>query len=56
METTFGDFRETAGVLFPHAIEIGIKGRPRRLRILVQTIEVNPVLDDARFQVPDASR
>ncbi len=55
-ETTFGDYRETAGVLFPHTIEIGIKSRPSRLRILVQTVEVNPVLDDARFRMPDTSR
>jgi hypothetical protein len=56
METTFGDYRETAGVLFPHAVEIGVKGRPARLRILVQKVEVNPVLDDARFRMPDSSR
>jgi hypothetical protein len=54
-ETTFGDYRETAGVLFPRVIEIGIKGRPIRLRILVQTVEVNPVLDDARFRMPATS-
>jgi hypothetical protein len=56
METTFGDYRETAGVLFPHALEIGVKDRPGRLRIQVLTIEVNPTLDDARFRMPDASR
>jgi hypothetical protein len=55
-ETTFGDYREAAGVLFPHAVEIGIKGRPSPLRILVEAIEVNPVLDDARFRMPDTSR
>jgi len=54
--TTFGDYRETAGVLFPRAVEIGVKGRPSRLRILVERVEVNPVLDDARFRMPDASR
>jgi outer membrane lipoprotein-sorting protein len=56
VETTFGDYRGTAGVLFPHAVEIGVKGRPTRLRILVQNVEVNPVLDDARFRMPDSSR
>jgi hypothetical protein len=53
METTFGDYRETAGVLFPHAVEVGVRDRPARLRILVQKVEVNPVLDDARFRMPD---
>jgi len=56
MEMKLGDYRETGGVLFPHAIEVGIKGRPSRLRILVDSIEVNPALDDARFRVPEASR
>jgi len=55
VETTFGDYREAGGVQFPHALEVGIKGRPSRLRILVETIEVNPVLDEARFRMPDAS-
>ncbi len=56
METTFGDYRETAGVQFPHAIGVGARGGPRRLGILVQTIEVNPALDDARFRMPETSR
>lgn len=51
--TAFSDYRVTAGVLFPHAVEIGIKGRPGRLRIQVQAVEVNPALDDARFRMPD---
>ena len=51
-ETFLADYRETAGVLFPHVIEMGIKGRPGRLRILVQAVEVNPALDDARFRAP----
>jgi hypothetical protein len=55
-ETTFGDYRETAGVMFPHAVEIGIKGRPGRLRILVENVEVNPALDDVRFRMPAPSR
>jgi outer membrane lipoprotein-sorting protein len=53
METTFGDYRETNGVLFPRSVEIGTKGRPGRLTIAIQTVEVNPVLDDARFKMPD---
>jgi outer membrane lipoprotein-sorting protein len=53
METTFGDYRETNGVLFPRSVEIGAKGRPGRLTIAIQTVEVNPVLDDSRFKMPD---
>lgn len=54
-ETSFADYREAGGVMFPHSIEIGVKGRPSRLSIVVQKIEVNPPLDDARFRMPEAT-
>ena len=52
LETVFGDYGETGGVAFARSIETGVPGRPRRLRILVETVEVNAVLDDARFRMP----
>ncbi len=52
LETTFGDYRETGGVLFPRSIETSVPGRPRRLQIVVENVEVNPPLDDARFRMP----
>lgn len=53
-ETTFGDYRATGGVMFPHAIEVGIVDRPRRLRLQVDKVEINPALADARFRMPAA--
>jgi hypothetical protein len=52
LETTFGDYRESGGVLFPRSIETGVPGHPRRLQIVVESVEVNPALDDARFRMP----
>jgi hypothetical protein len=52
LETVLGDYRETAGVKFARSIETGVAGRPRRLRIFVDTVEVNPAIDDARFRMP----
>jgi hypothetical protein len=52
LETLFGDYRKTEGVAFPHSIDGGVRGRPRRLRIVVDSVEVNPKLDDSRFQMP----
>ena len=52
LETTFGDYRETGGVFFPRSIETGVPGRPRRLRIVVESVETNPALDDSRFREP----
>jgi len=50
LETVFADYRETAGVRFARAIETGVPGRPRRLRIAVDTVEVNPAIDESRFR------
>jgi len=52
LEADFGDYRETGGVRFAHRIEIGVRGRPRRLLVVVDQVEVNPPLDDSRFRVP----
>jgi hypothetical protein len=52
IETTFGDYRKTGGILFPHLVEVRAAGRPQVLRILVDKVEVNPPLSDARFAPP----
>lgn len=51
-EATFGDYSATDGVQFPHRVEAGVTGRPGRLSIRVDTVEVNPPLDEARFKAP----
>jgi hypothetical protein len=51
-ETVYGDFRQTGGVSFPRSIEIGARGRPQRMRIVVESVELNPKLDEARFILP----
>ena len=52
LDTVFADYRETSGVKFPRSIETGVVGRPRRLRITVDTVEVNAAIDEARFRMP----
>lgn len=52
IETTFGDFKKTGGVLFPRKIEVATVGRPQSLRVVVDDIKVNPPLSDARFEMP----
>jgi hypothetical protein len=51
-ETLYGDYRETGGVSFARSIEIGARGRPQRMRVVVESVELNPKLDDARFTLP----
>ena len=52
LENMFSDFRETGGLVFPHQIETHVKDRPEVLRIAVEKIELDPELDDERFQLP----
>ncbi len=52
LESTFSDFREVGGLVFPHLIETRAKGRPQVIRIAVAKIELDPDLDDSRFQFP----
>ena len=52
LETTFSDFRDEGGLVFPHVLETHVKDRPQAVRIVVKKVEINPDLDDARFQLP----
>lgn len=52
LQNVFSDFREEGGLVFPHVIESRVKDRPQVLKIIIEKIELNPVLDDARFRIP----
>jgi len=52
LQNTFSDFRELGGLVFPHHIETRAKDRPEVVRIAVETIELDPELDDAIFRLP----
>lgn len=52
VESTIGDYKEVGGLLIPHSIQNGAKGRPEKQNIIVDKIELNPALDDSRFTMP----
>jgi outer membrane lipoprotein-sorting protein len=52
VESTIGDYKEVGGLLIPHSIQNGAKGRPEKQDIVIDKIELNPPLDDARFKMP----
>jgi hypothetical protein len=52
LQDTFSDFREVGGLVFAHHIETRAKDRPEVVRIEVETIELDPELDDAIFRLP----
>ena len=49
VQATFFDYKKTAGVAFPRVVEIAASGRPQKLRITVDKVQVNPPLADDRF-------
>ncbi len=49
----FSDFRAVDGLVFPHVIESHIENRPETIRIVIEDIELDPDLDDARFRMPE---
>ncbi len=55
-ESSFGDYKEVGGVMFPHAIESGIKGSPEKQKIAADKIEVNVTVDEARFKMPEVKK
>jgi hypothetical protein len=52
LETTFSDYRSVDGLRLPHLIESRAAGRPASLRIRVERVELDPVIDDARYRMP----
>ena len=56
IETTYGDHKAVDGVIFPHTIETGARDRPGHLRMIVEQVEINPSIDDARFEMPSNER
>jgi len=51
IQTTFGNFKKARGVVFPRLIEVEVAGRPQHLSIVVDSVEVNPPLVEARFEL-----
>jgi hypothetical protein len=50
--STFSDYREAGGVVWPHKIQAGPKGRTEKQVLSFDKIEVNPQIEDARFKMP----
>jgi outer membrane lipoprotein-sorting protein len=56
VEATFADYRTVGGQVLPHAMDMGVAGRPDRLRVVVDSVEINPPIADSRFAVPRGTR
>lgn len=52
LEQSFSDFREVGGLVFPFHIETHVTDRPETIIISVDTVEINPEIDDSQFEFP----
>jgi hypothetical protein len=50
--TRISAYKPVGGVLWPHTIETGPKGRSQRPSLLIDKVEVNPAIEDGRFKMP----
>jgi len=46
------DYKAEAGLMIPRVIETAVQGVPKTEKIIIDSVAVNPPLDDARFQKP----
>jgi hypothetical protein len=53
-ETAIGDYKEVAGVYFPHSFEFGPKGSANRAKVVYDKYEANVPMDDSLFRPPAA--
>jgi len=56
METTYGNHRTVGGLVIPHTIDVGARDRPEQVRIVIETVDINPRIDDGRFKAPAGTR
>jgi protein SCO1/2 len=52
--TTYRDYRAVGGLMIPHVLETTVEGVAGSEKILVERVEINPNLGDARFSKPEA--
>ena len=51
--TTFGDFKEVAGMMMPHSMEVSMGGGPTMQTITIDSVEVGVDIADDRFTMPE---
>ncbi|HEV8132790.1 MAG TPA: hypothetical protein VGQ81_16205 [Acidobacteriota bacterium] len=55
-ESVMGDYKEVQGLMMPHSIEAGAKGRPEKQKVTIEKVEINPAIDDSRFKMPEVKK
>ena len=51
-ESAIGDYKEVGGIMFPFAVESGVKGSAQKQKLTVTKVELNVPADNAIFKMP----
>jgi outer membrane lipoprotein-sorting protein len=51
-ETSFGNYQEFEGLMFPTSIEMKAKGAPGGQTLTIDKVEINPTIADDSFKMP----
>jgi outer membrane lipoprotein-sorting protein len=52
VEITYRDYRSVSGLMIPHVLETAVQGVKGTRKMTVETVEVNPKIDDSAFLKP----
>lgn len=52
VESSIGDYKEVNGIIFPFAVEAGVKGSSQKEKLTINKIELNVPVDDSIFKMP----
>jgi len=55
IEQSIGDYKEVDGIVFPFAMESGIKGSQEKQKLTISKVELNVPADDSIFKMPAAA-
>ena len=52
IESSIGDYKEVNGIIFPFAMENGVKGSAEKQKLTITKVELNVPADDSIFKMP----
>ena len=55
IESSIGDYKAVEGIMFPFAVESGVKGTDQKEKLTLTKVELNVAAEDSIFKMPDAA-
>lgn len=53
VHTSIGDYKEVGDLVLPHSMDISFEGVPIQQNLTIESVELNPEMDDSRFMMPE---